>query len=149
MIDFVPGRFVPDKIPDLFVGVLSEVGPRKHMVFIDYDNLPYGLVVKRVKYLIKKFKLADFYILRSSHSHYWAVCFGLVSFSKYVDILRHSGCCKNFVVFTVKCRKSTLRVSRKKCPVKVVKIIRSEHGVSDVDSMNSFFNFLRFEGNLQ
>jgi hypothetical protein len=76
-------------------GTYSICNDGKHVIYLDYDSFRFEWLLGELRYLIKKFKLSHFYILRSSqyeigkYKHH-AVCFDKVDGKLYDAIVRES-----------------------------------------------------------
>lgn len=77
------------------VGTYSICEDGKHIIYLDYDNFRYEWLKDELKHLKEKYKLSNFYILRSSksetgHFKHHAVCFDKVTAREYNEIVMES-----------------------------------------------------------
>jgi len=77
------------------IGTYSICQDGKHVIYLDYDNFRFEWLLDEIKYLKERFKLGNFYILRSSkigggkYKHH-VVCFDKVSARVYNEIVMES-----------------------------------------------------------
>jgi len=84
------------------------------VLFLDYDFMPLSWVIEEVYFLISKFKLGDFIILKSSENSYHAICIDVLTPRRENEIVNCSSCddaFKNSSSFDFKAK--VLRVSQK------------------------------------
>lgn len=78
------------------VGTYSLCEDGKHVVFIDYDNLPINIINAELLSLQKDFNLGTFYLFETSKGNYFALCLDKVSIGEYESILQWANCDANF-----------------------------------------------------
>jgi hypothetical protein len=70
------------------VGVYSSLGNDKHILMWDFDDKPFGVVIKELRAAQKRYKLPRIYILNTGQpQHYIAYCFKVVDFPTAREIL--------------------------------------------------------------
>jgi hypothetical protein len=97
-------------------GITSLQSDGKHTPFFDLENCNLEQIKSKLIEIQNIYNLSDIFIVTDNHKTYRAWCFSHVSFDVYLHIL--ADCLQildyNFFYYTVKRRKATLRISRKK-----------------------------------
>lgn len=99
------------------IGIRSKTTSGHNIIFLDYDNILYKeMLVPEIKYLQDKYKLSDFYILKSSQKsdNYHAICLDKLRPKEWMKILEDTSCDDNYKKTSLRDYKAwTLRISPK------------------------------------
>ena len=63
-----------------------------HILLWDFDNTAKSIIIRELKYIMKKYKLPSIYVLQSSTTGYHAYCFASRSFRETIQILADTNC---------------------------------------------------------
>lgn len=71
---------------DVVKGIKSNCPNKKHVLFIDVDNVNLQWLLKRVRSMIEKFKLSNVYILSTSMHSFHVICLDKFTAGEIIDI---------------------------------------------------------------
>jgi hypothetical protein len=109
-------------------GITSFQKDGGHIVLFDLENCSLQQATESLRYVQEKYDLSDIYVVSDCENSYRAWCFSKADFVTYMKILLDTKYLDyNFLYYTFKRRKATLRTGRKKGrpPQKVVSVLRS------------------------
>lgn len=69
------------------MGYTNRCADGRYIICLDYDGMDYEWIVQELSYMIKDYKLGDFYIFNSSIGSYHAVCCSKVPLSLLKEIM--------------------------------------------------------------
>jgi hypothetical protein len=147
------GRVYERGVDEIMIGVVSKVTSRLHFVLVDYDDTSLDVIEKDFDRVKNKFRLPNGYIFRTSidengREHYSLVCFKLMFFKFYFELLCLLNCCVNFRYYTYKSRMGTLRITRKpdkkESGLVLVKVLKTKYHEEE-RLKKQFFRLVGFE----
>lgn len=109
-------------------GITSLLPNGMHFILVDFENCSFEEVVEESKYVQQKYGLSNIYIYSDAERSFRVFCYSIVDFKTLLKIIldfKHSDMI--FFNYTVRRKKATARISRKKGrPLpKLVKVLES------------------------
>jgi hypothetical protein len=96
-------------------GVSSLLPDGKHMIFWDLENCPLAQAEETLRKVQRQYNLSHIYLVSDSEGSYRAWCFSKVDLKTFLHILLDTEHLDyNFLYYTFKRQKATLRVSNKR-----------------------------------
>jgi len=141
------GKLHRAKKADINVGISSRITARRHIILLDLDRMSIHELRNRVRRIKNMYRLAHFYVLKSSRGHYHAVCFQLVPFSMLLRIMKQLGDRRHYGYTKMRAH-ATLRISRKSAKKSSrIRFIQKIKGTDreNVKLKNQYFSLLGFE----
>jgi hypothetical protein len=109
-------------------GITSKVGKDKHIIMWDLENCTLKQAIKALRVVQEFYKLSNIYIFSDHEKSFRAICYNIVSFRKFMQILFDTDYVDfSFIHWTITRAKATLRTGDKqgRTAQKLVKILRS------------------------
>jgi len=130
---------------DMRIGITSKVSKRMHLPLIDFDNeISLRKMQRQLFDAGVKLGLSNFYIIRSSRGKFHAISFKPVTRKKYYELLDLVNCDPKFRWFTKRAGSGTLRITKKKEPMSIVRVVKLRAEENE-QLKDQYFKLFKFE----